>query len=47
MRGRFVYLETLPAYTMSLDIEGISHKPVCQVFSNIEFYPYFVVETLG
>lgn len=47
IRGRFTYLESLPAYTMSLDIEEISHKPVCQIFSNIEHYPYFVVESIG
>lgn len=47
IHGHFVYLDTLPAYTMSLDIEGVSHKPVCQLFSNIERYPYFIVESLG
>lgn len=45
-RGYFVYLDSLPAYTMSLNIEGISHKPVCQVFSNIERYPYFIIKAL-
>jgi hypothetical protein len=47
IHGHFVYLDTLPVYTMSLDIEGVSHKPVCQVFSKIERYPYFIVESLG
>lgn len=46
IHGHFVYLGLLPAYTMSLDIEGISHKQVCQVFSNINQYPYFVVESI-
>ena len=47
IRGRFIYLDTLPDYTMSLDIEGVSHRPVCQIFSNIERYPYFVVDAPG
>lgn len=41
--GYFVMPHRLPAYAFTLDIDGRRHTPTCQIFSNAESYPYFVV----
>lgn len=46
LTGHFVLLDALPDYTASLEIEGLRHTPVCQIFADVEPYPYFVVESV-
>ena len=46
LEGHFRLLGTLSDYTRSLRIDGIFHVPVCQIFSNVSPYPYFVVRSV-
>lgn len=46
LNGYFVFVDRLPDYTTVLVVDGLRHVPVCQVFSTISPYPYFVVDAV-
>jgi len=44
--GHFSFLGPLGRGATFLEINGVGHEPVCQVFSGIAPYPYFFVESV-
>lgn len=43
LEGRFILLPRLSQSSLAIEIGGIRHDPVCQIFADTSPYPYFLV----